>query len=388
MKLLIISPGKLPVPATSGGAVETLIQTLIDENEKKQKHDITVISCFENEAFEASKKYKNTKFLFINVDKYSYKISRAYRYIINRIPNVYIGNAYINIVYKLLKKNKEKYDYIIVENAPQYALILKKKFNNLIFHSHNDFLNIHTNMAQKILNSYKKVFAISSFIQDRIKEIDKNYRNVYTLYNGVELDKFNIEDNDNLRLSLNIKLSDFVYLYTGRIVREKGVKELIAAFNLIENKDKKLVIVGDIINLPPKLRNYIRELKTLAQDNPNIIFTGKVNYKEIPKYTKMANVGVVPSIWEEPFALTVVEHMAVGNPVIVANSGAMPELVTKECAIIVDKDNKYVDNLKQALETIKINYKAYNSDIIKMHANNFNAKKYCDRFNELIEELK
>ena len=43
MKILIISPGYLPVPAINGGAVESLIDTIVNENEKQQKITITVI---------------------------------------------------------------------------------------------------------------------------------------------------------------------------------------------------------------------------------------------------------------------------------------------------------------------------------------------------------
>lgn len=385
MRLLIITPGKLPVPATDGGAVETLIQTIIDDNERNKKYDITLISIYTKEAKKASNKYKYTKFKFINVDDKIYKISKYYRYIINRIPNIYIGNAYIKRVSKLLEEDSTYYDYVIVENSGQYSLILKKKYKDkLILHMHNDFLNKNINMAKKILNSYSKVFSLSNFISNRIREIDKRYENVYTLYNGVELDKFDIEENKMLRKELGIKQEEFVYLYTGRIVKEKGVRELIKAFNNLRYNDVKLVIVGDIENVPLKSKKYVKELRKLCKDNKNIIFTGKISYKYIPQYYKMSNVGVIPSIWEEPFALTVIEHMAVGNPVIISKSGAMTELVNEECAIIVDKEKNYIENLANALIEIKDNYKMYDSKKIKQQANLFSSDIYCRRFYELI----
>ena len=51
--------------------------------------------------------------------------------------------------------------------------------------------------------------------------------NIYTLYNGVELDKFkdSKKNRKDIRKKYNIKDSDFVYLYTGRIVEIKGVRE-------------------------------------------------------------------------------------------------------------------------------------------------------------------
>ena len=100
----------------------------------------------------------------------------------------------------------------------------------------------------------------------------------------------------------------------------------------------------------------------------------------------MADVGVVPSIWEEPFALTVIEHMGVGNPVIITNSGAMPELVKEGTSLIVEKDANIIDNISNAMINIKDNYKKYNSRTIIKQANKFNSNVYCDRFDELINK--
>ena len=387
MKLLIITPGKLPVPATSGGAVETLIQILIDKNEKDKKHDITVVSVYTEEAKIESQKYKNTKFNFIDIDDKLYRISRLCRYIINRIPYIYIGNAFINRVYKFLKNNKEKYDYVIIENAPQYSLILKKLYkDNLIFHSHNDFLNNKVNMSKKILNSYNKVFSLSNYINERIGQIDEKYKKIYTLYNGVDTNKFDIQEDTNLRKKLGIKKDEFIYLYTGRIVKEKGVKELIESFNKIKDNNSKLIVVGDLKGDIYTSKKYIKEILNSSKNNKNIIFTGKVKYKDIPKYYKISNIGIIPSVWEEPFALTVIEHMAVGNPVIVSNSGAIPELVNKKCAIIVDKNHNYVDNLHRALVEIKNNYSHYNHNDIIEQANKFNSDKYWSTFNKLLNK--
>ena len=48
-KLLIVTPGTLPVPAVKGGAIETFIQFLIDYNEKQQMFDIMLVTQFDKE---------------------------------------------------------------------------------------------------------------------------------------------------------------------------------------------------------------------------------------------------------------------------------------------------------------------------------------------------
>ena len=57
-KICIILPEEFPVPATKGGAVETLVNSIIDENEKEKKIEITCVTRYEKKAYEKSKKYK------------------------------------------------------------------------------------------------------------------------------------------------------------------------------------------------------------------------------------------------------------------------------------------------------------------------------------------
>ena len=43
-RICLIAPGLLPVPATQGGAIETLMTSLADENERQQRLDLTVVT--------------------------------------------------------------------------------------------------------------------------------------------------------------------------------------------------------------------------------------------------------------------------------------------------------------------------------------------------------
>jgi glycosyltransferase involved in cell wall biosynthesis len=274
MKIAFIANGKLPIPASQGGAVETLIQILLDHNEKKHKHDITVYTSYNDTSIEMSKKYKFSKFVLIETKDKWFKIGRIFRYIINRIPYVYIGNEFVHRVKKTIKLSKEKYDFVIIENSPEYALILKEHFqNNLVLHLHNDFLNKDKFLSHKILNSYNKVFTLSDYVNYRVQEIDYSFKKIYTVHNGIEIDKFNkAYDVIKLRSKYNIDKDDFVFLYTGRIVPEKGVKELILAFCKICSTPKmKLLIVGDMHSSNIKLKKYINEIKSIRDMHSNIL---------------------------------------------------------------------------------------------------------------------
>ena len=60
-KVLIIGPGNSPIPATKGGAVETLIEYIVKENEIDPKIDLAVASIYEEESSKEAKNFKNTK---------------------------------------------------------------------------------------------------------------------------------------------------------------------------------------------------------------------------------------------------------------------------------------------------------------------------------------
>ena len=61
----------------------------------------------------------------------------------------------------------------------------------------------------------------------------------------------------------------------------------------------------------------------------------------------MADIAVVPSLWEEPFGLTVIEAMAAGLPLITTRSGGIPE-ICEGVATIVEREH-IVDNLAKAI---------------------------------------
>ena len=78
-----------------------------------------------------------------------------------------------------------------------------------------------------------------------------------------------------------------------------------------------------------------------------IVFTGFIPYNQVPNYLMLADIAVLPSMWEEPFGLTIVESMAVGLPLITTRSGGIPE-ICEGIATIVEKEN-IVNNLYSAI---------------------------------------
>ncbi len=389
MKLLFINYMSLPIPATKGGAVEYLVEEFLKDNEKTHKHDITLYSIYDKEAQKEALNYKYTKFNFIEIKSIRDKLSRIIRHLLNRLPNIYVGNTYITKVIRA-EKNLDNYDAVIIENAPEFALKFPKKYHSkLILHLHNDFLNKNTKKAKKILDCYKNVFTISNTLGNNVQTIYKTEK-VKTLYNGINLDKFKY--NENMRVQMrneyNISPSDFVFMYSGRINPDKGVYEMAKAFSLIKGDNLKLIIVGGIGYSKFGENEYSQKIKSI--NDKRIIFTGFIKYPEVMKLYTIPDVGVIPSIFNDPFNLTTVEFMANGIPIIISNRGAMKELTNDKCSFIAEYNHSFVENIKNALQ-----YMLDNQDKLidmgteaKKVSKNFGIEKYIDTFNKLLNDFR
>lgn len=393
MKILIISPGVYPVPATKGGAVENLIQMLITSKQITNIHDITIYTVFDKKAAEIGKEIK-VNFKYIYDKKLRYKFGKILRYVVNKILRKfgkYIGNQYIYSVVKNIEKENENYDIIIVENEPEYVLKLNKIKKNakVVLHLHNDYLNKEVPNARRILDCCDSIYTISNFLKQRVNEIYCG--KAKTLYNGIDLVKFNTkcEDSENLKQKYGFKEDDFIFMYSGRLVKEKGVKELIEAFCKLENVSSKLLIVGK----PNKDNDeYYNLLINLAEKRKkDIKFLGYVNYEEINKIYSIINVGIVPSIWNEPFGLVIIEFLASGKPVVTSDKGASKEIVDTKagCGKIVKYNEEYVENLKNAMKYY-INLNKSQFEIIKencfKNASRFSKDIYIQNFLKLVKE--
>lgn len=385
MKILVINYQSLPVPPVKGGAVEYLIDAFLKYNEKNNLHKITLYSIFDKAAEEEALKYKNTDFKFIKLEGIGDKISRIVRHLINRFFSVYVGNAYIAKVLKC-EGDFNKYDAIIIENTPEFGLMIPKSFKGRrILHLHNDYLNIKTKLAKKIFDVYDEIYTISDELGGYVRTIAKSDK-VKTLHNGVDLNKFSfsMEARNEIREKYNIKKDDFVFMYCGRIVPDKGVYELVRAFSQLERENVKLIIAGGITYSSRETSEYFDKVKSEAGDN--VIFTGFIPYSDIPKVYTAADVGVAPSMCNDAFNLTVVEFFANGIPVIISDMGAMKELVNEKCSVTASCNGDFILNLKNAMEyMLKCDMEKMREESKKVSAH-FSIETYCERFKTLLEK--
>lgn len=135
-------------------------------------------------------------------------------------------------------------------------------------------------------------------------------------------------------------------LFTGRLSQEKGMEVLLKAFARLDDNNVCLRVCGT------GSEQYVRSLRQLATDlgvANRVEWRGFVEnvYNEIAE----ATVCVAPSVWQEPFGLTIIEFMSQGRPVVTTSNGAQSEIITDgEDGVLVSPGS--VDELTTALQQL------------------------------------
>lgn len=398
-KILIITSGYHPVPAVEGGAIETLLDFYIAQNEKDSKDQLVVYSNWSAKLEEYQEEIleTHTQYRYIHKETKKFKIKRIMRGIINKLLGIYVGNAYIVEIIQDLKKRKELeiYDDILIENEGKFAIILRKLINpkktRIILHMHNDYLNNKTKKGKEIVENCDLVISVSKFIANQVITIDPKQKNkVVVVYNGIEIERFQKRKEEielqKLKEKYQIKQDDFVFLFVGRLKEEKGVLELIKAYQNFTNQNNiscKLMICGEKDNGTEQYQNKLKE--EAKKCKKKVIFTGKVEYQELPNIYQIANAQFVPSMWEEAFGLIVIEAMASQIPVVISRSGGMPELVDTKKTIIVERKN-IITELEEAMKKITTD-KNYCKELVEIQnklVKNYTKEKFCDNLKEFL----
>ncbi|WP_282092005.1 glycosyltransferase family 4 protein [Epibacterium ulvae] len=166
------------------------------------------------------------------------------------------------------------------------------------------------------------------------------------------------------------------FLYFGRIETLKGLPTLLAA---AENTDLPVKIVGE--------GSWENELSEAIQSMPHVEFLGRKDGAELRELIARAKAVIVPSQWEEPFGLTVVESLASGTAVIGSAIGAIPELLRDGIDGILAPVGDSIA-LTQAMSCL-----SHEKAIAMGHAgrehveNNFNSEVYIARLLEIYSGL-
>ena len=224
------------------------------------------------------------------------------------------------------------------------------------------FASSYIMLGEKCAVKYAdEIIVLSNGVQQYFK--DTYSRNTIFIPNGVN--KPQIRQADLIQNRYELKKDSYI-LYLGRIVPEKGLRYLIQAFKQVET-DKKLVIAGGSSDTD----EFMLELKSMAQDDERIIFTGFVQGQTLEELYSNAYIYTLPSDLEG-MPLSLLEAMSYGNCCVVSNISECTEVV-QDKAVVFEKSS--VLDLKDKLQNLC-------NDVDLTNTYKKNASEYiCNRYN-------
>jgi glycosyltransferase involved in cell wall biosynthesis len=392
-KIAILTSGILPVPAVQGGAVENLIDFYLEYNNEHRLYDITVYSIQNAKTTGHPALASDVNhYVYIDVNSFIAKLSKIIYGLLHR--NEYYNHFieyYFEQAYKHLRK--ERYDCIILENRPGYAYKLSQRgHKNLILHLHNELLHSESRDHDVIFNGLTSILTVSDYIKSRVATIQPSDK-IKTVHNGINLNNFNTQKVCAIsRKDVGFTNDDFVMVFSGRINKDKGVSELIDAMYLLKcHPNIKLMIIGgSFFGNTNNEDEFILQLKKKAKAiQERIIFTGFIPYDQMPDYLQIADIAVIPSIWNDPFPTTELEAQAMGLPIITTRQGGIPEEVSEENAILLETGNHFVDNLAKAILNLyeHSEKRQLMSKVSLKRSKQFDKKTYAKNFFAALEGM-
>lgn len=384
--VLIVMPSILPVPAVNGGAVETLVENLIKENENEKKLKLSVFTNLTTKARHKLEGFPLCNFFTLkeSVLMHLEELFFKKKYFIRKI-------LVIRQVRYLLENNN--FDAVVLENAGFLLKIFAKKTliekykGKIFFHLHN---KIPLNADRQVLK-HCNLLTVSKFIMNNANSfMGGDY--VFggsIVKNGIDSTlfskKISQEECRLVKKELNIAEDDKVVIFVGRIVPGKGVDKLIDAINSLHNDKIVLIIIGSTYFA----KSYRSKYEKFIEKKCNIIKNqirriGYIDNSCLWKYYGVADVAVFPSIWDEPAGLTMVEAAMSGLPVITTNVGGIPEYMTPPLAILLNNDENLVFKIKENI--LKILSKGEKMEkIAKEYQSTFSMKRMYSDFVKSLE---
>ena len=274
----------------------------------------------------------------------------------------------IKAVYKLYRFLKKEKPFIVHSHTPKAGIVgmLAAWLAQVPIRLHTvaglplveaggfkrKILNLVENLTYACAtNVYPNSFGLQNIIiQNRFCSPEKLKVIANGSSNGIDTSFFNPSlfldsEKQSLRNQISLKNDDFVFIFVGRLVSDKGINELIEAFDNISQHDKtvKLLLVGP---MEPDLDPLKEKTINIINTNKNIIAVGYQS--DIRPYLAISDALVFPS-YREGFPNVVMQAGAMELPSIVTDINGCNEIIIEgENGVIIPAKNAIA--LKEKME--------------------------------------
>lgn len=335
-----------------------------------------------------------SSYIIVDNPKTAYQFKHFNKHIIGNYKKLFIQQLYY---VTRLEENLKEIDPDIVVTKEIYSLesfqvhrICKKfKFKHIIIvYENTEFNNSLWGLFPftrviSLINRNSIFIAVSEEVQRNLIDVGVENKNIFQTYTGL-FPKICTENKS--------EQNRFNILYIGNLFEHKGIKTLIKAFRMLKDAGYSnlfLYIAG---------RGYLSEyVKSASKEVENLYYLGYISEERKKELYMDSDLFVYPSEdlfffgtiprWKEQTATSVMEAMRCGVPIIVSDSGSLPEIIGRQDLIFRqgnagELSNKIlmVYNNKKPREDLGLFNK-------KRFMEQFDINKNADKINEYIDSL-
>lgn len=226
----------------------------------------------------------------------------------------------------------------VIPNGPIGALVAHRRRIPLLITLHgSDIFVARKNpllgrMARISFNQAAAVTACSPQLQEGALALGAPAGQTHLIKWGADpayFDAGRFPASNELKAKLNLAGDGIVVMSLGRLVKKKGIEHLVKAAPAIvqEHPQTTFIIAGD----GPE-RESLAALAQAAGVQESFRFVGNIPWQEVPRYLRLADIFVVPSVEDEAGNLdglptTIPEAMAAGKPVVASRVAGIPLVV-------------------------------------------------------------
>lgn len=247
---------------------------------------------------------------------------------------------------------------LLIEHGTSHLTV-----NNFLFDKLGEVFE-HS-ITKKIKRYCNNFYGVSEACNEWLLHFGINANGV--IYNAIDLEEINKLlkiSCDDYRKKYGIPSNSIIISFAGRLVKEKGIENLIKAVKKINENGENLYLLaaGD-----GPLLNGLRKYET-----NNIKLLGKLSYEQVISLFKVSDIFCLPSK-SEGFPTSVLEAVACKNFIITTYKGGAKELISNEELGIIMNDN----SIETIYESLRL---AIRDDYYRKNAIELSYKELCNNF--------
>lgn len=286
-------------------------------------------------------------------------VSKKLEKLLTKIPNKVLILGSLGLSHKLMNYIDKKFNfyYVLHGNTTEAKLSNKKGLKKSL--KKFELKNLYTN---------KNIITVSDGVKEDILTLNIKPKSIKTIYNPFDFDDIYRKSLENINLNLPVNY----IVHVGRFAKVKRHDILIKAFSMLNDKNLKLVLIGD----GQEKENIKNMIKILNLENRVILLGFLENPYPIIKKAKL----LVSSSENEGFGNVLIEALYLKIPVVSTSTVGSIEILKKDFPQLLCKINDYNDlhnKIDFVLKNIPLNLTNFNSSM-------FNKSNLINNYKELF----